>query len=628
MNPCASQPGTTARAFLERTRRLTLSKYAGRTILTIVSLGIASTILGADLVSTPTFVPKRRSHQLIDGFGVNIDLPREPHMPWTKTWAPIFDSGVKWVRIGQYENSSEKTSWDWVEQVRGVYHVHIDVDEAVRSLTDNAVEIELQLQYSNSLYPEDPSQRPARSVPPAVNIGQDDEPVPPIFLPPKTEEQIAGFLGYARYMVGHFQSRIKHWEFWNEPNIGYWRPFPTTRAQKAEKARWYGRVLSQVADAIKKVDPTAQVVSAGLSGPDFLFASNALSQCAAKVDVVAYHPYPGGPFGGNRFPEEIDSSYGATVFRERVRSISGVRNEVVFWANEWNISPEGENCNESVQAKYMTRFLIGSLAQHVKGFIWCLIPSVDGNEANQMGMINGDVPATPFKPREALRAFEVSQALFGQTERDLMVYPTLYAPTRYDHGETRSYCFRDRVNGKRIYAYWLAIYSEPADNFQAPQVDFKIQDAELLHPILIDVRTGRIEPLAWKDEAKKILSVPLKDSVMAVADASYIDWQEVPDSPGALTAKLASGDALLAWQATPKGTTQELEVSKDQRSWQPIATLPYSEASFTYPLTSPGHYTFRIRTKNSGGFSAWSNPAWVDRPDIGVLPAVPPSNLP
>ena len=30
----------------------------------------------------------------------------------------MFDAGVNWIRIGQYENSSEPTGWDWVEQNR------------------------------------------------------------------------------------------------------------------------------------------------------------------------------------------------------------------------------------------------------------------------------------------------------------------------------------------------------------------------------------------------------------------------------------------------------------------------------------------------------------------------------
>lgn len=72
--------------------------------------------------NTPQQVPPRRSTQLSDGFGMNLPLPRDPSLPWTRHWwTSIFDSGVKWVRLGQYENSSEKTSWDWVEQTQGVF---------------------------------------------------------------------------------------------------------------------------------------------------------------------------------------------------------------------------------------------------------------------------------------------------------------------------------------------------------------------------------------------------------------------------------------------------------------------------------------------------------------------------
>src|SRR5215470_19810699 len=100
----------------------------------------------------PKEVPPRRSTQLADGFGLNLPLPREPRLPWNEQWwTRVFDSGVKWVRLGQYENSSEKTGWDWVEQKPGEYRILPEVDEAIRSLLDNGVSIEIQLCYNNAL---------------------------------------------------------------------------------------------------------------------------------------------------------------------------------------------------------------------------------------------------------------------------------------------------------------------------------------------------------------------------------------------------------------------------------------------------------------------------------------------
>ena len=93
----------------------------------------------------PDRVPPKRSAQIHDGFGINSNLPREPYLPWTRWWwTRMFDAGVKWIRIGQYENSSEPTSWDWVEQKRGVYAIAPEVDDYVDSLVENGVEIQVQ----------------------------------------------------------------------------------------------------------------------------------------------------------------------------------------------------------------------------------------------------------------------------------------------------------------------------------------------------------------------------------------------------------------------------------------------------------------------------------------------------
>jgi hypothetical protein len=382
--------------FLFVPRNLTIALWAA----------IAVTALSAQDI--PREVPHRRSTQLSDGFGMNVALPREPRMSWTShSWTPLFDSGVKWVRIGQYENSSEKTSWDWVEQTPGHYAVLADVDEAIRSLTDNGVAIEIQLQYSNPLYQGDPATRPKRVTLPPPGIGQNDEPVNPIFLPPKSGEQVEAFLKYVRFMVNRYRGKVQHWELWNEPNIGYWRPQTKTVRERAEKGRSYGQVLSRFADAVHGADPRAKVMLGGLSGADLVFAEAALSECAPKVDIVAYHPYAG--FGSNHGPEEADTLENATIFRERIMHIPGVRNDLEFWANEWNVPAAWTNSNESVQARYVPRFYLYSLAQHVKPFLWTFIPSTDGNEGDVYGIIHGQTGGPDdFQPREALRSFEVT----------------------------------------------------------------------------------------------------------------------------------------------------------------------------------------------------------------------------
>src|ERR1035438_10910066 len=87
-------------------------------------------------------VPPKRSSQIQDGFGINSDLPRDPYLPWDRHWwTRMFDAGVSWIRIGQYENTSDYTSWDWMEQKRGVLAIPPGLDDYVDSLVDNGVKI-------------------------------------------------------------------------------------------------------------------------------------------------------------------------------------------------------------------------------------------------------------------------------------------------------------------------------------------------------------------------------------------------------------------------------------------------------------------------------------------------------
>jgi hypothetical protein len=557
----------------------------------------------------PSRIPKRRSTQLLDGFGVNVDLPRRPRMPWTKTWTPLFDSGVKWVRIGQYENSSEKISWDWVEQTPGHYAVPKDADEAVRSLLDNGVSIEAELQYSNPLYSEDRSKRPERVTLPPAGIGPGDNPVNPIFLAPRTDEQIEAFLGYVRFMVGRYKGRIRHWELWNEPDIGYWQP----SIEKREQAKWYGRVLRRFADAVHATDRDAKVMFGGLAERDLDFVVNALTGWPEKIDIMAYHCYPGGnPFGVGRPPEEIDPVCGGAAFRQGVLSIPGIRPDLEFWLNEWNVCPKAKGSNQSVQARYLPRFYLEQLAHNIRGMIWVFMPSTDGNEDNQLGILEGDTQGPDaFQPREAFFTFQNLSAVFGQTVRDPGGEDALKLVKPHAGGELRDFWFRDRVSGRRVFAYWLAIPADPKDDFKPVNTEMTVADASITRPVLMDIRTGDVRELRWHDQAKRTVEVPLKDSVMAVADARFLDWSETPQTPGELVAERSGEQVRLHWKPSFSAVRFEVECSDDFKPWRRAGEVTAPVAEFSERSSDSNRSTYRVRAANTNGASPWSNPAWV-----------------
>src|SRR5271157_121467 len=91
--------------------------------------------LGQEQRRVPDHVPPKRSSPIQDGFGINSDLPRDPYLPWDRNWwTRMFDAAVSWIRIGPYENTSDYTSWDWIEQRRGVLAIPRGLDDYVDSL--------------------------------------------------------------------------------------------------------------------------------------------------------------------------------------------------------------------------------------------------------------------------------------------------------------------------------------------------------------------------------------------------------------------------------------------------------------------------------------------------------------
>lgn len=115
--------------------------------------------------------------------------------------------------------------------------------------------------------------------------------------------KLATFAGVA---VNRYKDRIKHWEFWNEPNLS---SFWYTNSTSGVSAAAYTACLQAIYPAIKTADPLATVITGGLAN-----ASNPTSGAVeadprtflAQIygaggkdyfDAVAMHPYtqPGFP---------------------------------------------------------------------------------------------------------------------------------------------------------------------------------------------------------------------------------------------------------------------------------------------------------------------------------------------
>ncbi len=526
----------------------------------------------------------------------------------------MFDAGVSWIRIGQYENSSDWTSWDWVERKRGVFGVPPEVDDYVDSLVENGVQVQVQLLYGNPMYTSPSGKKPDEITPEPGSFHNDDRSLYSVFWPPKTPEQTEAFIRYVKWMVNHFKGRIHYWALWNEQDIGYWNPYGN--------AEEYGRLLKAFAPAVHETDPQAKVIYGGQADPKRDFAKTALDtcQCASQIDVFAYHTYPG--YGQNMYPESMDAgAYGEETpakLRELVRNYPGIRKDIIFWDDEFNSIPSWKGSDESVQSKYIPRGMIYNLAAGVKTFVWLLTAGVDGNEFDDFGFIHGmrNLP-DDFTPRPVFHAYQNTNAVFADTKFDPSIQidaSQVPALRRQGGAPLLRYGFRSQ-NGKGIVAYWMAAHSIPGDVFPPLVVTLKLKNSGITHPVLVDVVSGTIRPLEWKAGTKDTLeALPVRDSVLAIADQTYFDWPVLPEAPSGLAASSSGDGVRLQWEMHGSDARQ---VKMERRAgnsgrWETISTQAATQ-SFTDANAPRGDVSYRVRAVSGAGESAFSNIARVTR---------------
>jgi Glycosyl hydrolases family 39 len=571
------------------------------------------TLLSAPLLSPGQNLPDRliprRSSQVKNGFGINTDLPRDPWIPWNRWWwTRIFDAGVNFVRIGQYENSSDYTSWDWVERKRGEYSVVPQLDDYVNSLVENGIHIEIQLLYGNPLYTSPSGRLPDSIMPEPGSFHNPDRSLYSVFWPPANEEQIAAFTRYVEWMVNHFRGRVEYYEIWNEPNIEYWNPKPD--------ARRYGTLFKAAAAAVHRADPNAKAVFGGLSGSEVEFAKQAMDacQCASDIDVFAYHNYPG--YGHNLNPEAVhthaDTNASSQPLREVVRAYPGIRRDIPFWDDEFNDGlASWDDGDETVQARYVPRGLITDWATGVRTFVWLLVGATDGNEMDDFGMLHGLMnKPEDFTARPVFYALQNTNALFSDTHPDSSIKVNISASALAETPAT--YAFRSSA-GKAIITYWLPVLSKPGATVSST-ASVRIDNSGIEDPVLVDVTSGKLTALNWQDGSNNVLNaLPLSDSAAAIADRSFFDWVELPEAPSSLVVNWHGKSSLLKWQVhggNPQSILIEARVGLNG-TWQQISKSTASTNSF---LDSPKRGSaqeifYRVRASNDAGVSAYSNVA-------------------
>jgi polysaccharide biosynthesis protein PslG len=172
---------------------------------------------------------------------------------------------------------------------------------------------------------------------------------------------LSDYSNFAKVAAQHFGALGVHaYEIWNEPNIGFWLPSP-------DPAR-YTAMLKGAYTAIKQADPSATVISAGLSPYGSYGQSDAghmnpinfLEQMYAAgakgyMDAVGWHPY-NFPYGLGYYAWSAWSQMAATTPSARSVMTANGDGAKQLWLTEFGM-PTGTSTravSEATQAQFVT----------------------------------------------------------------------------------------------------------------------------------------------------------------------------------------------------------------------------------------------------------------------------------
>ena len=175
----------------------------------------------------------------------------------------MLKSGAKWHREG--------IEWPEIEQSEGVYSISASAKTRLQGVKNSGLETVCILKGANPIYTgyyTDPrtGEKKAKA--------------------PSTDEEIAAFANYCRYVATELGGLVEYFEIWNEWNVKNFNP-------SQETPETYAKVLKAAYNAIKSVNPDYKVLGCAISGFDTTWIGRVLTANGGTpyMDILSLHDY-------------------------------------------------------------------------------------------------------------------------------------------------------------------------------------------------------------------------------------------------------------------------------------------------------------------------------------------------
>lgn len=208
--------------------------------------------------------------------------------------------------------------------------------------------------------------------------------------------QAAPWANYVAQVVDRYADRVSTWEIWNEPNLAsYWKPQPN--------AADYAALLAASYELIKERQPTAKVISAGLSTQTMDNPTETANHEATFVaamqaqgtvfDVVGFHPYT--VAGHTVTPAQHEARFEATL----ANLTGALAGPVPLWFTEMGVSTLSRIVSEEAAADYQVIMLTkaAALSSVEKSLVYCFRDTGTDplEKEHHFGLVNADYTPKP-----------------------------------------------------------------------------------------------------------------------------------------------------------------------------------------------------------------------------------------
>jgi hypothetical protein len=215
-------------------------------------------------------------------------------------------------------------------------------------------------------------------------------------------------------LVARYKGGVHHWEVWNEPdNSLFWKPRPN--------AREYAELLKSAYKAVKDADPSAKVLSGGVSGNAVPFLEEMLAAGAGQsFDILALHPYavPPDPAQGKvQSRPEVHKMVDIELAKYRAFLMRHSYDRPI-WVTELGWPSGYWQLDAQSQADYLAQayaqMLASGLAERI---FWYSFKDESANPTDSWGLIGWGKGNTDLGPkRPAFSAYATSARMLAGTK--------------------------------------------------------------------------------------------------------------------------------------------------------------------------------------------------------------------